>query len=195
MLLNPEELSPRLPTVLPTYQGCWGPEAVPTLAPWRTVPDGSSAVSDSDVVKKQKDPESLDSKEVGPKPECYPPTNPTYFSPHFQNRLEVIGHGSQFWLKGKDNWVIQRRYFLFVPSLSSLPLSPKSHLQWNYNGVGMGLQMPATLAALGPHKILKLSNLFVEAIDVLEETRRALSSLQSLPQLWLSPAGKTEKTH
>lgn len=55
--------------------------------------------------------------------------------------------------------------------------------------------MPATLAALGPHKILKLSNLFVEAIDVLEETRRVLSSLQSLLQLWLSPAGKTEKTH
>ena len=27
--------------------------------------------------------------------------------------------------------------------------------------------MPATLAALGPHKILELSNLFVEAIDVL----------------------------
>ena len=31
----------------------------------------------------------------------------------------------------------------------------------------MGLQVPAALAALGPHKVLKLGDLFVEAIDVL----------------------------
>lgn len=31
----------------------------------------------------------------------------------------------------------------------------------------MGLQVPATLAALGPHEILKLGDLFVEAIDIL----------------------------
>lgn len=68
-------------------------------------------------------------------------------------------------IKSKNNWVIQRSHFLLSPS-SLLP-SPGSHLQWNYNGVGMRLQMPATLATLGPHKILKLSNLFVEAIDIL----------------------------
>jgi hypothetical protein len=55
-------------------------------------------------------------------------------------------------------------YFV-IPLLP--PPSPRSHLQRNHNGVRMGLQMPATLAALGPHKILKLSNLFVEAIDIL----------------------------
>ena len=31
----------------------------------------------------------------------------------------------------------------------------------------MGLQVPAALAALGPHEVLKLGDLFVEAIDVL----------------------------
>lgn len=41
--------------------------------------------------------------------------------------------------------------------------------------------MPATLAALGPHKILKLSNLFVEAIDVLVRDQKSIKqSLQSL---------------
>lgn len=36
----------------------------------------------------------------------------------------------------------------------------------------MGLQVPAALAALGPHEILKLGNLFVEAIDVLGRANR-----------------------
>lgn len=36
----------------------------------------------------------------------------------------------------------------------------------------MRLQVPAALAALGPHKILKLGNLFVEAIDVLGRANR-----------------------
>lgn len=50
----------------------------------------------------------------------------------------------------------------------------------------MGLQMPATLAALGPHKILKLSNLFVEAIDVLVRDQKKSITQGSLQSLTLS---------
>jgi hypothetical protein len=51
--------------------------------PWRTVPDGSSAVSDSDVGEEYTAPESLESGSVDPTIGPYPPTDPTYLSPHF----------------------------------------------------------------------------------------------------------------
>lgn len=46
----------------------------------------------------------------------------------------------------------------------------------------MRLQVPAALAALGPHKILKLGNLFVEAIDVLRRANRDTINLGVLGQ-------------
>jgi hypothetical protein len=54
----------------------------------------------------------------------------------------------------------------------------------------MGLQMPATLAALGPHKILKLSDLFVEAVNILvkeptgKKKKRVLTSVSINGHLW-----------
>lgn len=60
---------------------------------------------------------------------------------------------------------------LFLPSASPSTDS-RSHLQGDHDGVGMRLQVPAALAALGPHEVLKLGNLFVEAIDVLRRAKR-----------------------
>lgn len=58
----------------------------------------------------------------------------------------------------------------------------------------MGLQVPAALAALGPHEVLKLGDLFVEAIDVLvKEPTEKLSinqgSSASISPTWTSLAG------
>lgn len=52
----------------------------------------------------------------------------------------------------------------------------------------MGLQVPATLAALGPHEILKLGNLFIEAIDILveEPTEKGVSTKESSATIYLS---------
>lgn len=62
----------------------------------------------------------------------------------------------------------------------------------------MGLQMPAALAALGLHKILKLGNLFVEAIDVLvKKPIKQLSinkeSSASISPTWVPLAGRAGK--
>jgi hypothetical protein len=57
----------------------------------------------------------------------------------------------------------------------------------------MGLQMPATLAALGPHKILKLSDLFVEAVNILvkEPTgKKKKASINQCLYQWPSLAGR-----
>lgn len=65
----------------------------------------------------------------------------------------------------KRERVSQKRQHLLPFCLT--PSAPRPHLQGDHNGVGMGLQVSATLAALGPHEILKLGDLFVEAVDVL----------------------------
>lgn len=67
-------------------------------------------------------------------------------------------------MTGRGGERISQRRQRLLPSATP---SPWSHLQGDHDGVGMGLQVPATLAALGPHEVLKLGNLFVEAIDVL----------------------------
>lgn len=60
----------------------------------------------------------------------------------------------------------------------------------------MGLQVPATLAALGPHKILKLGDLLVEAVDILVKEPREKQCQPRSPRpaspAWTRLAGKTE---
>ena len=58
----------------------------------------------------------------------------------------------------------------------------------------MGLQVPAALATLGPHVVLKLGDLFVEAIDVLvkeptEKLEYQPGLLSSISPTWTSLAG------
>ena len=67
-------------------------------------------------------------------------------------------------MTGRGGERVSKRRQHLLPSAAP---SPWSHLQGDHEGVGMGLQVPATLAALGPHEVLKLGDLFVEAIDVL----------------------------